>query len=257
MEKLTVIIPAGNEEKNIEDALKSASFADEIMVVDSFSTDRTVEIAQKYTGFILQHEYIHSAAQKNWAIPQANNEWIFVLDSDERITPELASEIKQILHKGTNKAGFWVYRNNYFMGRHLKHGGWNRDKVIRLFRKSMCRYKDKHVHAEIETEGEVGVMNAKLIHDTYTGFDKYVEKVNRYSWWQAKDYNTKVKRLTAYHFFVKPFWRFFHHYIVRGGFRDGVPGLTVATLAGYALFTRYLKLWLLRQNSEKDRAYFK
>jgi glycosyltransferase involved in cell wall biosynthesis len=253
MQKLTVIIPTGNEERNIEEALKSVTFADEIMIVDSFSKDTTVEIARNYTQFILQHEYINSAAQKNWAIPQANNEWILLLDADERVTPALQSEIQQILNQDSQQhVGYWIYRDNYFMARKLNHGGWNSDKVIRLFRKSKCRYEDKHVHAEILAEGTIGVLQGRLIHNTYCGFDRYVEKVNRYSWWQANDYDKKIKKITLYHLLVKPSYRFFYHFILRGGFRDGIPGLTVAFLSFYALFTRYIKLWIIRNKDLKD-----
>jgi glycosyltransferase involved in cell wall biosynthesis len=251
MQKLTAIIPTGNEEKNIDEVLQSVSFADEIMVVDSYSEDMTVEIAKKYTDIVIQHEYNNSAAQKNWAIPQATNEWILLVDADERVTPELKDEIKNLL-SGTNETehvAYWIYRDNYFMGEHLKHGGWNRDKVIRLFRKSKCRYEEKHVHAEIIADGTVGVLHSKLRHNTYPGFDEYVSKVNRYSWWQAKDYDKRVKKITCYHYFIKPGFRFFKHYIIQGGFRDGVPGLTVSFLAFYALFTRYIKLWILRHDN--------
>lgn len=249
MEKITAIIPTGNEEQNIEEVLESVSFADEIMVVDSFSKDKTVELARKYTDRILQHEYINSAAQKNWAIPQAKHEWILLVDADERVPEDLKKEIQNILKEGSEKVGFWVYRDNYYMGRHLKHGGWNRDKVIRLFRKSKCRYEEKNVHAEILADGEVGRLKNHLRHNTYKGFDEFVEKVNRYAWWQAKDYDKKIKKITLYHLFIKPGYRFFSHYIIRGGFRDGIPGLTVAFLAGYALFTRYIKLWILRNKN--------
>ncbi len=246
MEKITAIIPTANEEHNIEEVLESVSFADEIMVVDSYSKDKTVELAKKYTDTILRHEYINSAAQKNWAIPQAKHEWILLVDADERVPDELKEEIQQILKNGTDKAGFWIYRKNYYMGRHLKHGGWNRDKVIRLFRKSKCRYEEKHVHAEILADGEVGVLKKHLVHNTYRGFDKFVEKINRYAWWQANDYDKKVRKITIFHLFIKPTYRFLSHYIIRGGFRDGIPGLTVAFLASYAVFTRYVKLWILR-----------
>lgn len=253
MEKLTVIIPTGNEEENIEEVLQSVIFADEVIVVDSFSTDNTVELSKKYTDFIIQHEYENSASQKNWAIPQASNEWILIVDADERVTPELQNEIQDILRNGTDKVGFWIYRKNYFLGKHLKHGGWNHDRVVRLFRKSKCRYQKKHAHAEILSDGELGTLNNKLVHNTYCGFDKYVAKVNRYSWWQARDYDKKTKKLSLFHFMIKPAFRFVRHYIIQGGFRDGVPGLTVAFLSFYALFSRYLKLWILRNENLKQK----
>jgi glycosyltransferase involved in cell wall biosynthesis len=163
MSKLTAIIPTGNEEHNIREVLESVTFADEIMVVDSFSTDNTVAIAKEYTNFILQRDYKYSASQKNWAIPQATHDWILLVDADERVTPELQKEIKHILKNPPQHiTGYWIYRMNHFMGERVKYSGWQNDKVIRLFRKDHCKYEDKMVHAEIVTDGEVGFLKNKF-----------------------------------------------------------------------------------------------
>lgn len=249
MNKLTVIIPTGNEEHNIRGVLESVSFADEIMVVDSYSTDNTVEIAKEYTSFILQREYQYSASQKNWAIPQANNEWILLVDADERVTPELKDEILSILKNPPtdDTVAYWIYRMNHFLGERVKFSGWQNDKVIRLFKKSKCRYEDKMVHAEIIADGKVKFLKNKFYHNTYTTIDNHIIKLNRYATWQAKDYDHKTGMLTPYHFILKPFWGFFKHYIIQMGFRDGVVGLTIGFMQSYAIFMRYVKLWLLRK----------
>jgi glycosyltransferase involved in cell wall biosynthesis len=249
MNKLTAIVPTGNEEKNIERVLRTVSFADEIMVVDSFSTDRTVELARKYTDFIVQREYGYSASQKNWAIPQASHEWILLVDADEWVPETLRNEIREILEKGTDKVGFWIRRSNYFMGKRLRYSGWQNDRVIRLFRKSKCRYEDKMVHAGIRADGSVGVLCNALEHDTWKGFDAYIVKVNRYATWRAIDDQKRGIHANAFHLIIKPLFRFFKHYFMRGGFLDGVPGLTACYLSSYEVFTRYVRLWLL--NSEK------
>jgi glycosyltransferase involved in cell wall biosynthesis len=248
MEKITAIIPTFNEAHNIEAAIKSVDFADEIMIVDSYSTDNTVELAKKHTNFIIQRDYDYSASQKNWAIPQATHEWIILLDADERVTLELKSEILSLLKKSSiNKYdGFWIRRENDFMGTHPRYGGWN-NKVIRLFRKSLCKYEDKLVHAEIINEGRIGFLKANIYHNTYMSFDQHVAKLDRYAWLQARDFDEKTGRLTLYHFFIKPSWRFFKHYIIQGGFRDGVVGLVISYLFAYSVFTRYVKIWLLRR----------
>jgi hypothetical protein len=134
------------------------------------------------------------------------------------------------------------------MGEHVKHSGWSGDKVIRLFLRDKVKYQDKHVHAEIIADGNVGAFKSKFYHNTYISLDKYIEKMNRYAWWQAKDYDKKTGKLTPYHFFIKPFWGFFKHYIMQGGFRDGAVGLTIGYIQGYTIFMRYAKLWLLRKN---------
>lgn len=251
MTKLTAIIPAGNEIHNIEAVINSVSFADEILVVDSLSTDGTYEKAIELGAKVIKRDYGYSASQKNWAIPQAKHEWILLVDSDERVTPELKNEILEILKNPKESVvAYWIGRLNHFMGEPVHYSGWRNDSVIRLFKRDFCKYEDKHVHAKIIANGSIGKLNNKLYHNTYITFDKYIEKMNRYATWQAKDYDKKTGRLTPYHFVLKPFWGFFKHYIVQSGFRDGVVGLTIGYIQGYVIFMRYVKLWLLRRNRE-------
>ena len=249
MHKLTALIPVGNEIHNIEAVIASVNFADEILVVDSFSTDGTFEKAQELATKVITRTYEYPASQKNWAIPQAKHEWILLLDADERVTAELKHEILHILKQpDPNIVAYWIGRNNMFMGEKVNYSGWRNDKVIRLFKRDLCRYEDKYVHEEIIAKGEIGTLKSKLMHHSYTTLDNYVEKMNRYATWQAKDYDQKTGKLTPYHFFIKPFWGFFKHFIIQSGFRDGVVGLTIGYMQGYVVFMRYVKLWLLRKN---------
>lgn len=251
MTKLTAIIPVGNEIHNIEAVIASVNFADEILVVDSYSTDGTYEKATELATKVIRREFQYPASQKNWAIPQAKHKWILLVDADERVTPELKSEIIKILKKPEKDiVAYWIGRTNYFMGKRVNYSGWRNDIVIRLFKKDFCRYEDKHVHEEIIADGTVGKLRYKLDHDTYTTFNKYVEKMNRYATWQAKDYDAKTGKLTPYHFFIKPFWGVFKHYIIQSGFRDGVVGIIISYMQGYRIFMRYVKLWLLRKGKE-------
>ncbi len=246
--KLSVIIPVKNEEHNMHKVLESVSFADEIMIVDSFSTDKTVEIAKKYTDFIVQKEYLYSASQKNWAIPQVTHEWILLIDADERVTPELKKEIIEILENPIkDTVAYWIGRVNHFMGKRIKYSGWQNDKVIRLFKKSNCIYEDKMVHAEIKADGKVGVLKNKLYHYTYVTLDRHIQKLNQYASWQAEDYNDKTGKLTPYHFVIKPFWRFINHFIIKRGFRDGTIGFIIAYLRSYSIIIRYIKIWQIRK----------
>lgn len=251
MEKLTAIIPTGNEIHNIEAVIKSVDFADEILVVDSFSTDGTYEKAQSLAHKVIRREYQYSASQKNWAIPKASHEWILLVDADERVTPELKEEVISILKNPPQDiVAYWIGRMNHFMGERVHYSGWRNDSVIRLFKRDFCKYQDKHVHAEIIANGSIGTLKQKFYHNTYITFDKYIEKMNRYAWWQAKDYDKKTGKLTPYHFVIKPFWGFFKHYIIQSGFRDGVVGFTIGFLQAYVVFMRYVKLWLLRRNRQ-------
>ncbi|HEY0262099.1 MAG TPA: glycosyltransferase family 2 protein, partial [Chitinophagales bacterium] len=241
---------AQNEEHNIQAVLESVKFADEIIVVDGGSTDKTLELAKQSGVRVLQREFDYPASQKNWAIPQASNEWILLVDADERVTDELREEIIEILKNTPDEkdvVAYWIYRDNQFMGEKVRFSGWQGDKVIRLFRKSKCRYEDKMVHEEIIADGKVGFLKNRFYHNTYTTFDAHIAKLNRYATWQASDYDKKTGTLTAYHFVLKPFWRFFKHYVVKLGFLDGLVGLVVSYLAAYATFNRYVKLWLLRK----------
>lgn len=252
MNGITAIIPTYNEEETLTAAIESVRFADEIIVIDSFSTDRTLAIARHYGARLVQHEYTNSAAQKNRAIPLATNEWVVVLDADEVIPIDLREEIIATVKSNPQEVGFWIYRSNIFMGRKIKYSGWQGDRVVRLFRKSSCRYETKSVHAEIIADGPLGRLKNKIEHNSYKGFDHYVAKINRYAEWQAKDYDLKTGRLTAYHFMLKPSFRFFKHYFLRLGFLDGLPGLTISFLSCYTVFTRYVKLWLLRKEKQKS-----
>jgi len=251
MHKLTAIIPTGNEIHNIDAVIASIDFADEILVVDSFSTDGTFEKAQELATKVIRREYEYSASQKNWAIPQATHEWILLVDADERVTPELKIEILEILKDpDPNIVAYKIGRINHFMGERVQYSGWRNDKVTRLFKRDFCIYEDKHVHAEIIANGATAILKNKFLHYSYTTLDKYIEKMNRYATWQAKDYDPKTGPLTPYHFVLKPFWGFFKHYIVQSGSRDGVVGLTIGYMQGYVVFMRYVKLWLLRRNRE-------
>jgi len=250
MVKITAIIPTKNEEHNIEAVLQSVSFADEIMVVDSFSTDKTIELAKIYTDFIIQREYHYSASQKNWAIPQASNQWVLLVDADERITPELRSEISEILNRDTDKSAFWIYRRNYFMGKPVKFSGWQNDKVIRLFKRDECRYEDKHVHAEIITQGKIGKLKNPMEHYTYKNLRTYLAKMDQYTTWSAYDRLHKVKRVTYFHLVLKPLYRFFTHYILRLGFLDGKTGFVISVFSAYSVFFRFLKLMQIKNNEQ-------
>lgn len=247
---LTAIIPVGNEIHNIEEVIASVKFADEILVVDSYTTDGTYEKAVQLADRVIRRKFDNYSNQKNWAIPQAQHEWILLVDADERVEDALQQEIEATLKASekNNIVAYWIGRKNHFMGKRVKYSGWQNDKVIRLFRKSKCRYEDKSVHEEIKAEGEIDRLTNKLYHNTYRSLDKHLEKMNRYAWLQARDFDKKTGRITGYHLVVKPFWKFFKHYIIQGGFRDGIVGITISSIQGYTVFMRYIKLWLLRKN---------
>lgn len=257
MEKISAIIPCFNEEHNIKGAIESCLFADEVIVVDSFSTDKTVEIVKEYIAKhpkvkLLEHEYENSAAQKNWTIPQAQNDWIFLLDSDERTNDDL---IKEIQHTANNPehVAYWIGRDNYFMDQKLNHI-WGGDAVIRLFRKSKCKYQDKHVHAEIETNGSVGRLKGRLKHDTYSGkgLSAHLRKGERYTTWAALDRVNKISNITSYHLIIKPLFAFLKRYILQKGILDGKAGLIISSMGAWNVFIRNVKIWRMHNGEKFD-----
>ena len=246
--KISAIIPTYNEEIHIEDAIKSVSFADEIIVIDSYSTDRTVELANKYDIRLIKHVFDDFSTQKNYAIEQAKNDWIYVLDADERVTENLRVEILEAVKNPKDFVGFYAYRTFYFIGRKIKYSGRQRDKVARLFNRKFCRYNGNLVHEVISADGKLGFFKTKLEHYSYRGFDHYISKLNQYAWLQAEQLNRKGKKVNLYHVFVKPPVRFVIHYFIRLGFLDGFPGFVIAAAQAYGVLTRYIKLWLLRRD---------
>ncbi len=248
--KLTALIPTGNEEHNIDAVIKSVAFADEVLIVDSYSTDSTIEIAQTHDINLIQREYGNSASQKNWAIPQAKHEWILLVDADERVSPELQKEILKIIEEDGETDAYWIYRQNYFMGRKMNYSGWQGDKVIRLFRKSNCKYEDKHVHAEIIVEGKTGYLKNKLAHYTYKDLGHLLYKADRYTTWGAYDRVEKTKRVTAFHLLIKPMFTFVKKYFFQLGILDGKVGFILAAHSGYYIFLRSLKMWRIKEGEE-------
>lgn len=254
MEKISAIIPCFNEEANIKSAIESCLFADEIIVVDSFSTDKTLEIVRQFPQVkLLEHEYINSAAQKNWTIPQASYDWIFLLDADETTNEKLINEIKQTVQSNPNEVAFWIGRDNYFMDKKLDHI-WSGDAVIRLFRKSKCSYEEKHVHAEIKTDGTVGKLKNSMAHDTYKGkgLEAHLLKGQRYTTWAALDRVKKIKKVTLYHLLVKPYFAFLKRYILQLGILDGKQGFIISCMGAWNVFIRNVKVWRMHEGEVFD-----
>lgn len=252
--KLTAIIPCFNEERNIAECIDSVKWADEIFVVDSFSTDRTPELARERGVRFVQHEYVNSATQKNWAIPQATHDWVMVVDSDERVTPELRDEVLAVLASNDPLEGYYIRRLNHFVGKRVRFSGWQNDRCIRLFRRDKSRYQDRHVHADVIVDGRVGQLKSMLLHYTFESFDQYMKKFDRYTSWAARDRAKKTSVVRWHHLTLRPLGRFFKQYILRLGFLDGSAGLVISTLAAYSVFMKYAKLWEIHEQEAKGKS---
>jgi len=247
MTKITAIIPTLNEEIHIEAAIKSVSFADEIIVIDSFSTDKTIELASKHNVKIIKREFDDFSSQKNYAIDQAKNDWIYILDADERVTLELSKEIKESIKNPNDFIGFYIKRITHFAGKQIKYGGIQNDEVIRLFLKEFCKYDGAVVHEKICFSGKIGFFKNSIEHYTYRDYNHYINKLNWYATLKARHLFTKGKKVNLFHLLIKPFARFVKHYFIKFGFLDGYAGFIFAKTQAYGVLIRYVKLRLLNK----------
>lgn len=247
--KLTILIPCKNERYNIRDCIESArDVADEIIVADSGSTDETMEIARDAGGCrIIEREFIGYASFKNWAIPQAAHEWVLIVDADERITPELAAEIREFLRDPPVECdAYRIRRRTFFMGREIKHSGWSHDTVTRLIRRDACRYRQVRVHEEIDVApGRAGELRQALLHYSFHSYTDLLAKMTRYARLSAEDAKERSKRPSALKMFLNAPLRFGQTYILRLGFLDGLAGLQVCVLSAFGSFLKQAALWEL------------
>jgi glycosyltransferase involved in cell wall biosynthesis len=249
--KLTVIIPCKNERDHIGACICSAlQVADEVLVADSGSTDGTLELARKLGCRVIEREYRTSGDFKNWAIPQATHGWVLILDSDERVTFELAAEIRRELIRPRHD-GYWIYRRNHFLGHPIRFGPWKNDRCLRLFRRDLGRYVGPTDHAEVElTSGTVGRLQQRLTHYTCTTYAQYLPKLARYADVQSGIWHSQGRRTHAGHLLLRFPLRFLQGYIWRLGFLDGLAGLQVCLLVAYLSYLKHVYLWQLQNGRD-------
>jgi glycosyltransferase involved in cell wall biosynthesis len=251
---VTAIVPVFNEEENVAECLAGLAFADEILVVDSGSTDRTREIAAAMPKTrVLEHEYLGNGPQCNWAMDQAHEPWVFIVDADERVPPSLAAEIRGLLDSDSGRCDlFFVRRRNVFLGRVIRHSGWGTDRLVRLVRRGTARYPERRVHSDIETEGrgEVPTLSTPLEHVTAKTLPAYLEKLHRYAAWGAEDLYRSGRRAGLPTIVLRSVWRFVRTFVIQAGFLDGRHGLLVCALQSYGTFLKWFSLWERRRLEE-------
>ncbi len=240
--RLSVVIVTRDESATIRGCLESARFADEILVVDSFSTDDTIALARSGGARVLQHEFTGFARQKNWAIEQATHEWVLQLDADERVTPGLAEEILELLARPPAHEAYQVRRLNFFLGRPMRYTGWGFDRVTRLFRRHV-RFKDVQVHEEIDLPGPLPTLHHRLDHHSFRSFAQYWRKIELYSEYGALQAHREGRRATIDKILLRPPARFLRLYILRLGFLEGMHGLVLSLLAAFTVYLKYARLW--------------
>lgn len=243
---LTVIIPCKNEREHLGACIASAKqVAADVMVADSGSTDGSLEIAQALGCRVIEREYRTSGDFKNWAIPQAANPWVLILDADERIPASLAAEISRVLER-PQFDGYRIRRLNHFLGHPIRFGPWRNDDCLRLFRRDVGRYVGPTDHAEVEiATNQVGRLRERMIHYTCTSYDQYLPKIQRYAAVQASVWHSQGRKSSAAQMLLRGPLRFIQGYCWRLGLLDGLAGLQVCALIAYLSYLKHARLWEL------------
>ncbi len=248
--KLSVVMITYNEEKNLLRSLESIKWADEIVIVDSSSQDRTKEIARKYTDRIYDFEWTGYGPAKQYALQHATGDWIFSLDADEVVTDELKNEILAIISSEQSVDGYYICRISNFLGKWIKHGGWYPDYVMRLFKRGKAWCTDSLVHEELILEGRSKKLKGLLRHHTNPDLDHYLEKMNRYTTLNVEELKRTGKQASLADILIHPPAVFFKMYVLKLGFLDGIQGFLLALYSSFHVLTKYAKLWHANQ-SEK------
>lgn len=241
MEKLSVTIITFNEEKNIEPCLESLKWADEIVVLDSFSSDRTVEICKRYTERVFQEPWSGYGKQKNLCAARASHRWILNIDADERVTPSGAEEIQRVLSREPEQSLFFFPRKNFFGDRWVRYGGWYPDRIGRLYDKTRSAFTETRVHETLCPGGDMGVLDEPLLHYSFAGMADYIERQNRYSSLFAEEWGREGRKAGWTDLVFRPPWTFFKAYVLRQGFREGYLGLFLGLSMAFYTFLKYAK----------------
>ncbi len=247
MPPLTVTIITRNESANICAALQSVAWADEVVVVDSGSTDDTVAMARRFTERVVVREWPGYVAQKNFAAEQATHSWILSLDADERVTQGLAAEIQARLKSTQGEAGFRVPRVSWYLGRWLRSTDWYPDYQLRLYDRTRARWEGRRVHESVKADGPVGKLTAELLHYPYRDISHHLQTMDRYTTLTAEQAAEQGATASFADLLVRPPIAFLRNYVLRGGIRDGQVGLVVSLLNSYYVFLKFAKLWELRR----------
>jgi glycosyltransferase involved in cell wall biosynthesis len=251
--KVSGVITSFNEEHNIAECIESLLWCDEIILVDSYSTDKTPEIAQQYDKVrFFQRTYFGAGAQKNWAMQHVQHDWIFLLDSDERCTPELRREVEDLIATDPEHTAFMINRNVYILDKRIRYSGWQHDQVARLFRKGAAYYENRRVHSVLHTTGETPILDNAIEHYMVDrSFDEYAFRLAKYGYWNAAQCWRDGDRTSALEVLLRPVWRFFRTYILQLGILDGSLGIIFCLLQSYSTYMKFAILWGWQKNEER------
>lgn len=248
--KLTVTVITHNEAPHIAAALESVAWADEIVVIDSHSTDDTVAIARRLASRVEVRDWSGYGAQKNYAAEAASNDWILSIDADERVTPQLAREIRELLAGDPPACGYRIPRIAFYLGRWIRSTDWYPDYQLRLYNRQAGRWDSRRVHESVVLTGTPGLLRHELQHYPYRNIGHHIQTIDRYTTLAAEDWLAAGRRASAAQAFFQPRFAFLRNYVLKGGFRDGTAGLLVSILNSYYVFLKFAKLWELQKGSQ-------
>ena len=242
--KITGLIITYNEEKNIEEVILNLDFVDELIIVDSFSTDKTVNIIKRYPKVrLIQNKFENYTSQRNLALKMASCYWTLFIDADERISIKLKNEILEKVNNEKINTAFSFYRKFMFQKKHLRFSGWQTDKNVRLFQTGKANYiSNKLVHEKLIIEGKIGKLKNKLMHHSYSNYDSYKKKMAYYGNLKARELFIKQVKPNFFHFYFKPIYKFLYSYLIRFGIFDGKKGLIICYLNALSIWVRYREL---------------
>lgn len=249
MESVAALVLAYNEEENIEECLESIKWIDEIIVIDSYSKDKTVDLSRKYTNKVYQRKFDNFSSQRNFGLEQIESEWVLVIDADERVSPELRIEILETL-KNPKAEGYRIPRKNYFLGKWIKYAGWYPDYTLRLFKVNSNRFNGL-VHEDIQIKGKVGRLREAFLHYTYKELSQFIKKTDQYTTLDAQDMFRHNREFKLSDILIRPSWRFIKMYILKRGYRDGIYGFILSGLYFFYGFIKYAKLWEEKKNNSR------
>jgi glycosyltransferase involved in cell wall biosynthesis len=252
---VSAIVTTFNEAGHIADCLASLAWCDEVLVVDSHSSDATREIARGFAGVtVLERSYYGAASQKNWAIDRCRHDWVLILDADERVTPELRREIEAVLAAPPRATAYTIRRRTFALKRPLRYSGWQHDRVVRFFRRGAARYPNRRVHADMQTLEPPVLLGTPLDHHMVEDFAEYAARTRRYaSWGAAQLWRDGRRTVGVIELAVRPVWRFLRTYLLQLGVLEGRRGLAMCAIPAWGTFLKYATLRRWRREHARGR----
>jgi len=251
MIKISAAIITYNEEKNIKRCMDSLDFVDEIVVVDSLSSDNTCAIAKELGAKVIDQKFLGHIDQKQLAVENCSNEWVLSLDADEEVSPELRASILELIKNPLEHEAYEMKRVSFHLGKWIRHGGWYPDKKTRFFNKTKAHWGGYNPHDKVIVDGSIGMLKGDLMHYVFDDLRHNIDTNNSYSSIMAEDLAKKGKKFCYLKLFFKPLGKFLEVYIYKRGFMDGMPGFIIAVGAAYSMFLKFAKLWELKKVQSK------